>query len=76
MGKELSIFNARRSTSLSDSVLCLGKIFENPQANGVWADWLGIVQKFTGIQKLGQNGRRANGIRREYFPKIQYVAAQ
>ena len=36
---------------------------------------IGVVQKFTGIQRLGQNWRRANGIRVEYFPKIQCVAA-
>ena len=35
-----------------------------------------VVQKFSGIQKLWQNRRRANGIRVEYFPRIQYVAAQ
>ena len=31
----------------SDSVLCLGKIFEKPDR--------AMVQKFTGIQRLGQN---------------------
>ena len=31
----------------SDSVLCLGKIFENPDRT--------MVQKFTRIQRLGQN---------------------
>ena len=30
---ESSIFNARRSTSFSDSVLCLGKILQNPESN-------------------------------------------
>ena len=33
---------------------------------------IGVVQKFTGIQRLGQNWRRANGIRVAYFPRIQH----
>ena len=36
-----SIFSARRSTSFSDSVLCLGKIFENTQSNDAWETRLG-----------------------------------
>ena len=39
--KELSIFNAQRSTSFHNSVLCLGKIFENPQSNDAWEERLG-----------------------------------
>ena len=39
--KESSIFNARRSTSFSDSVLCLGKKHENPQSKDAWEDKLG-----------------------------------
>ena len=39
--KGLSIFRALNSTSFSDSVLCLGKICENPQSNGAWEDRLG-----------------------------------
>ena len=31
--KKSSVFSAQRSTSFSDSVLCLGKIRENPQSN-------------------------------------------
>ena len=42
MTKELSIFSAQRSTYVfSDSVLCLGKIQENPQSNDVWEQSLG-----------------------------------
>ena len=42
--EELSIFNAQRSTFFSDSVLCLGKIFENTHSNDVWEQRLGLVQ--------------------------------
>ena len=37
---------------------------------------IGVVQKYTRIQNLGQNWWWANGIRVEYRPRIQYVAAQ
>ena len=36
-----SVSSAQRSTSFSDSVLCLGKIHENPESNGAWEDRLG-----------------------------------
>ena len=39
--KELSIFSAQKVYVFSDSVLCLGKIYENPQSNGAWEDRLG-----------------------------------
>ena len=37
---------------------------------------IGMVQIFFKIQKFWQNRRWANGIRVEYHPRIQYVAAQ
>ena len=37
---------------------------------------IGMVQFISGLQKLWQNRRWANGIRVEYFPRIQYVATQ
>ena len=52
----------------SDSVLCFGKIFENPQIERCMGTKIGMVEIFFKIQKLWQNGRRANGIRVEYFP--------
>ena len=36
----------------SDSVLCLGKIHENPQSNDAWEDRLGVVQIISKLQKL------------------------
>ena len=41
--KESSIFNARRSTSFSDSVLCLRKILQNPESNEAWEERLGWI---------------------------------
>ena len=60
----------------SDSVLCLGKILENCQSKRCMGTKIGMVKIFSKLQKLWQNRRRANGIRVEYFPRIQYVAAQ
>ena len=34
--KESSIFIARRSNVFSDSILCLGKIHQNPESNEAW----------------------------------------
>ena len=60
----------------SDSVLCLGKIHENTQSNDAWEQRLGWFKSSPEKKKLWQNRRWADGIRVEYFPRIQYVAAQ
>ena len=39
----------------SDSVLCLGKMNENPQANYAWEDRLMWFKKFIRIQSFGHN---------------------
>ena len=39
----------------SDSVLCLGKVNENPQSNIAWEDRLTWFKKFIRIQSFGQN---------------------
>ena len=40
---------------LSDSVLCLGKMNENPQTNTLWEDRLTWFNKFITIQSFGHN---------------------
>ena len=67
--KESSIFNARRSTSFFDSVLCLGKILENTPIERCMGTKIWMVQIFFKIQKLRQHRRRADGLRVEYFPQ-------
>ena len=54
----------------SDSVLCLGKILENPQSNDAWEQRLGWSTSSSKYRNFD------NGIRVDYFPRIQYVAAQ
>ena len=39
----------------SDSVLCLGKVNENPQSNIAWEERLTWFKKFTRLQSFGQN---------------------
>ena len=39
----------------SDSVLCLGKINENPQSNIAWEQRLSWFKNISGIHRLGQN---------------------
>ena len=59
-----------------DSVLCLGKIFENPQSNDAWEERLGWFKS----SPVYRNFDRIDGEQMEfewkYFPRIQYVAAQ
>ena len=43
MTKPSSIFNARKSTSFSDSVLCLGRVHQYPKSNEVWKDRIGWI---------------------------------
>ena len=50
--------------------LCLGKIHEKSQSGTAWRQEIGVVEKYTGKQKLGQNGTRL-----ELFPKIHHIAA-
>ena len=75
---EERIINLQRTKVhvFSDSVLCLGKLHENPQSNDAWEQRLGWLKSSSKLQKLWQNRRRAHGIRVEYSPRIQYVAAQ
>ena len=48
-----SVFSAQKVYVFSDSVLCLGKMNENPESNiGRQFD---VVQKFIRIQNFGQN---------------------
>ena len=67
---------AREGFVFSDSVLCFGKMNENPQSNTVWEDKLTWFKKFITIQSFGHNWWWANGIRVEYFPRIHHIALQ
>ena len=43
MTKLSSIFNARKSMSFSDSVLCLGRIHQHPKSNESWQERIGWI---------------------------------
>ena len=61
--KQLSLVSDEEVISLShakvyvfsDSVLCLGKMHQNPQSNVVWEDKLTWFIKFITIQNFGPN---------------------
>ena len=82
--KPLSLANDAEVISLSraqvfvssDSVLCLGKVSQNPASNTVCGRTVELVRRFTTIQNFGHNWRRADGIRVEYFPRIHHFAAR
>ena len=77
--KYLSLIGDERVISLqrtkvnvfSDCVLCFGKIFEDPQSNEAWEQRLGWLKSSSKYR----NFDRIDG-EPEYFPRIQYVAAQ
>ena len=56
----------------SDSVLCLGKIFENTQSNDAWEERLGWFKS----SQVYRNFDRIDGGPMEFEWNYQYVAAQ
>ena len=61
--KQSSLVNDEEVTSLSpaevyvfsDSVLCLGKVNQNPTSNSAWDGKIELVQEFITIQIFGHN---------------------
>ena len=53
---------------ISDSVLCLEKMSQNPQSNSVWEDKLTWFKSSSQYRTFGHNWWRTDGIRVEYFP--------
>ena len=39
----------------SDSVLCLGKVNQNPKSSTAWEGQVGLVRRFSTIQNFGHN---------------------
>ena len=66
---EEQVISLQRTTVyvFSDSVLCLGKIHENPQSNDAWEDKLGCFKTSPEYRNFNRIGRRPNGIRVEYI---------
>ena len=57
-----------------DSVLCLGKMNENPQSNTVWEDKLTWFTSSSQHRTLDTIDGEP-GIRVEHFPRIHHIAA-
>ena len=60
----------------SDSVLCLGKIFENPQSNDAWEQRLGWLESSSKYRNFDRIDGEPMDFEWNIFPRIQYVAAQ
>ena len=59
----------------SDSVLCLGKMNENPQSNCALEDKLTWLKSSSEYRALDNIDGEPNGIRVEYLPRIHHIAA-
>ena len=59
----------------SDSVLCLGKMNENPQSNHAWEARLTWFKSWSEYRALDTNWWWANGIRVEHLHRIHHIAA-
>ena len=72
------LFNLQRTlvSVFSDSVLCLGKIHENTQANTAWEDRLGWFKSSPEYRDLDRIDGEPMDFEWNNFPRIQYVAAQ
>ena len=71
----ISLSHAKVSV-FSDSVLCFGKMHQNPTFKYCLGRKVELVQRFTTVQNFGHNWRRANGIGVVYFPRLRHNAAQ
>ena len=77
--KHLSLIGGEEVVSLSrakvylflDSVLCFGKMSENPLSNVVWEDKLSWFESSSQDRTLDI----IDGEPREYFPRIHHIAA-
>ena len=60
----------------SGSVLCVGKMFENPESNEAWEAKIGMVEIFFKITETLTESTVSRWNSSGIFPRIQYVAAQ
>ena len=59
----------------SDSVLCLGKIFENPQSNGAWEERMGWITTSQSYRDFDGIDGELTKFEWNIFPGLEYVAA-
>ena len=82
--KQLSLVNDEEVISLShakvyelsDSVLCLGKMNQNPTSNSAWEQQLSWFKDSSQYRTVDTVTRRTGGIRVDYFPRIHHIAAR
>ena len=61
-----------KAYEFSDSVLCMGRISENP-ANA-WKEKIKLVYEFIPVSRIGSNRRGADGVRVDKFTRIYCIA--
>ena len=71
-----SVFNAQKICVFSDSVLCLGKIHENPQSNKAWEDRLTWFKSSPEYRNFDRIDGEAIEFEWNIFPGIHHVVAQ
>ena len=54
-GEEVVSLSRAKVYVFSDSVLCFGKMSENPESNTVWEEKLTWFKKFITVQSFGHN---------------------
>ena len=59
----------------SGSVLCLGKVNQNPESNSACEEKLSWFKSSSQYRTLDTIDGGADGIRGEYFPRIHHIAA-
>ena len=76
--KYLSLIGDQRTKVyvFSGSVLCVGKMNENPRSNIAWEQGLEWFKSSPEHRTLDRIDGEPNGVREEYLHRIQYVAAQ
>ena len=75
IGDERKTHQSSARDVYSDSVLCLGKIFENPESNESWeqrSGWIKSSQNYRNFDRIDGDKCNSSGI----FPRIQCVAPQ
>ena len=79
--KQLSLVSDEEVISLShakvyvfsDSVLCLGKMYQNQTSNSAWEEKLSWFKSSSQYELWKQLRWWADGIRVEYFPRIHHI---
>ena len=74
-GEEVISLSHAKVYVFSDSVVCLGKVNQNPTSNSAWGDKLTWFKSSPEYRALDIIDGVPTGIRVEYLPRILHIAA-